>query len=210
MYPDASHIPNDMAVDGTSVYWTSDAGTVMKVPLTGGTAITLASDQDGPSGIVVDDASIYWTNAGSGTVMKLARAGGPPLTLVSGQTVPGPWPSMPPASIGSLRRPGDEADTQVRQEQEPMRFCCSFLAMLTFASGCARTALLATDAAASVDASLGCRCHLPVDGLLAAGDLHGVGLADLAHGRRLQSRRSSRPRRQRDGRQYRQRSPQPG
>jgi DNA-binding beta-propeller fold protein YncE len=59
-------------VDATSVYWANNGGgTVMKVPISGGTPTTLASGQTTPWGIAVDATSVYWTNYGGGTVMKL-------------------------------------------------------------------------------------------------------------------------------------------
>ncbi len=75
-----------LAVDGTNVYWTeygtpgqtSDNGAVVSVPVGGGTATTLAADQNLPFGIAVDARSLYWTNNGTqannlsdGTVVKL-------------------------------------------------------------------------------------------------------------------------------------------
>jgi hypothetical protein len=74
-----------IAVDATSVYWTDKGyGTVMKVALTGGTAVTLASGQNEPAGIAAASGAVYWANQGSGTIMA-SVAGGPPTTFASGQ-----------------------------------------------------------------------------------------------------------------------------
>ncbi|WP_437330352.1 hypothetical protein [Sorangium sp. So ce381] len=45
----------------------------MRVPIAGGEAEVLASEQDGPSGIAVDDSYVYWANQGAGTVVKLRK-----------------------------------------------------------------------------------------------------------------------------------------
>jgi hypothetical protein len=65
----------------------------MKAPVDGGAPVTLAFGQSLPYGIVVDDTSVYWTNAGTdgtidGTVMKVSIGGGTPTTLASGQSSP--------------------------------------------------------------------------------------------------------------------------
>jgi hypothetical protein len=54
------------------VYWT-DADSVMKVPIGGRVATTVASGQNGPWGIAVDEKNVYWSNNGDGTVMKVAK-----------------------------------------------------------------------------------------------------------------------------------------
>ena len=64
-----------IAVDTSYVYWTNGAflysgGAVMKVPIGGGTATTLAIAQDTPWGIAVDDSSVYW--AANTTVVRLS------------------------------------------------------------------------------------------------------------------------------------------
>jgi hypothetical protein len=97
-----------MAIDSTSVYWTSIAyfgnnwvtdesppGAVMKVPIGGGTPITLASEQTYPVGIATDGTNVYWINNGVdlsgsqlGTVMRMPVDGGVATTLASGEMSP--------------------------------------------------------------------------------------------------------------------------
>jgi hypothetical protein len=61
-----------IAVDATSVYWTTMGMSVMKVPIDGGAAVTLACSQAGAMSVAVDGTSVYWTNFSSpGAVMKL-------------------------------------------------------------------------------------------------------------------------------------------
>jgi hypothetical protein len=95
----AGVFPGDLAVDATSVYWTSravasfryGAASIMSVPIGGGTPVTLApagtAYGDGP--IAVDSTSVYWSEEGSydpimgfgtaGTVWKCPKAGGAPV-----------------------------------------------------------------------------------------------------------------------------------
>src|SRR5262249_21342129 len=81
--------PKAIAVDATSVYWaTQDGGTIMKVPVEGGTPTTLASGQNRPIRVAVDAASIYWTSIGTTSdqngVWKVPLAGGPVVALAKG------------------------------------------------------------------------------------------------------------------------------
>jgi hypothetical protein len=82
--------PWGMAIDATSVYWTTcgdpTGGSVLKVPKVGGTITTLATG-DRLSGIAVDATNVYWiagsSDASTGAVMKVPVNGGTPTTLTS-------------------------------------------------------------------------------------------------------------------------------
>jgi hypothetical protein len=81
------NFPKGLAVDSTSVYWTTSA--VLKVPIGGGTPTTLASPTS--TGLIaVDSKSVYWTSqvGFSGSVMKVPLAGGALTTLGSTGTNP--------------------------------------------------------------------------------------------------------------------------
>jgi hypothetical protein len=61
-------------------------------PLQAAAPVVLASGQAQPENLVVDDASLYWSVAGSaamdGAIMTVPKSGGAPVLLASGQNVP--------------------------------------------------------------------------------------------------------------------------
>ena len=98
--------PGGIAVDATGVYWVNggaldldggtlfapNTGTVMKAPVGGGAAITLASGQNVPGDIALGATNVYWTNVGTqsggtfvydGSVMRQPLAGGAATTLAT-------------------------------------------------------------------------------------------------------------------------------
>jgi hypothetical protein len=80
--------PFGLAVDAENVYWADfNGGAVAKVPLDGGTPVTIASSLKGPQSIAVDSSYVYWTS-NSGDVMRAPLSGGPPISLI-GSTSPG-------------------------------------------------------------------------------------------------------------------------
>jgi hypothetical protein len=91
--------PHAVAVDANNVYWTNmgtppGPGSVMKVPVCGGEATTLAAERGVPQYIASDSTSVYWTEGSAGEVgalaplvMKVPIDGGALVTLAS---VPNP------------------------------------------------------------------------------------------------------------------------
>jgi sugar lactone lactonase YvrE len=77
-----------LAVDATSVYWSTYAGNILSVPLAGGAAKTLATGQSEPEDIAVAADGVYWVNYTGGTVMKASLAGGDATAVLSGQSYP--------------------------------------------------------------------------------------------------------------------------
>ena len=96
--------PFAITLDATSVYWTHLGplgggktairfpGSVMKMPIAGGTPTTLAAGQVGPVCIAVDATSVYWCDQGmcpsdggacNGAGMKVPLGGGAAVTLAS-------------------------------------------------------------------------------------------------------------------------------
>lgn len=76
-----------MAQDATTIFWVDDGG-VHRIQKSGGAVQDLAIGQAVPSGIAVDAANVYWTNAGDGTVRTIPKSGGETLTLSQGEGEP--------------------------------------------------------------------------------------------------------------------------
>lgn len=61
----APAFPVSIATDGTDLFWaTQSPSAIMKVPVGGGTSVTVASVNT-PECIAVDDSSVYWTDGSS-------------------------------------------------------------------------------------------------------------------------------------------------
>jgi hypothetical protein len=81
--------PVPIAVSKTQVYVASlDEGYVASLPLTGGTAVTLAPDEGSPRHIAADSNFVYWCDESSGTVRRSTPDGSTIVTLASGQLTP--------------------------------------------------------------------------------------------------------------------------
>lgn len=74
-----------IAVDATSIYWTTLEGAVRKTPLAGGPTVTLAAPTSFAGAIAVDATHVYWSADGS--VAKVALGGGP-VTMLATKVYP--------------------------------------------------------------------------------------------------------------------------
>lgn len=69
--------PQAVVLDATRAYWPNHvaSGSIMAVPLAGGTPVALATQESGPISLAVDATTAYWTNYEGGSVRKIALTG---------------------------------------------------------------------------------------------------------------------------------------
>ncbi len=85
-----------LAIDATHLYLASRGdiggsnGSIKKMPIAGGSVVTLATGQNDPAQVTVGAADVYWTNTGdfhaNVGLMKAPLMGGPIETVVSSQS----------------------------------------------------------------------------------------------------------------------------
>jgi uncharacterized protein DUF5050/CHAP domain-containing protein/fibronectin type III domain protein len=75
-----------IAVDASFVYYTDGLGSILRVPISGGTSSIVATGI--ASGLTVNGSNLYWTDFNAGTVNKVSVAGGLPIILASGSNSP--------------------------------------------------------------------------------------------------------------------------
>jgi hypothetical protein len=93
--------PNTVVLDATSVYWVNSGtpankyhdGSLMKMPLNGGSVTVLASNQDTPKGLAINATHVYWTTENRdanrvGTIRSIPLDGGTVTVLASDQASP--------------------------------------------------------------------------------------------------------------------------
>jgi predicted heme/steroid binding protein len=83
--------PAWVVVNGGTAYWADlNTGTIMALPLTGGTPTVLASGQNDPAYLTVDNGTVYWADSSftDGTIMSVPVTCGTPVVLASEQPDP--------------------------------------------------------------------------------------------------------------------------
>lgn len=131
--------PWGVATDGTNVYFTNSGassqlnnegslilagpkgtgsvgtGSVMAVPVGGGTVVTLVSGLTEPAGIATDGTSVFWDDFADGSVNQVSIAGGSPTTLASNLGHPGAMATdgtnVYLATLTMYASPGDTANS---------------------------------------------------------------------------------------------------
>ena len=98
--------PVSIALDSTGLYWSQSAddgvlggvavsGKILRIPLGGGSVVTLASSQSSPSSLAVNGSSVFWIDAfgpgvppPNGVISSVALGGGVVTTIASGFNAP--------------------------------------------------------------------------------------------------------------------------
>jgi len=73
-----------LAVDASALYWVNSSGSVVSIPLSGGSTTTLATGQNSPLAIALDGSNVYWTTT-DGNIVAVGKSGGTPKTILTGQ-----------------------------------------------------------------------------------------------------------------------------
>jgi hypothetical protein len=83
--PEGPNVRSNIATDGQWIYWIEyDAGTLKKVPVGGGSVVTLATGQNNATGLAVYAGTVYWTIfATPGSVMSMPADGSASPTVVA-------------------------------------------------------------------------------------------------------------------------------
>jgi hypothetical protein len=126
-----------MTADAAGIYWANrQDGYVKRADLDLANETPIANG-DNPSGIAVDEVSVYWTERGSGKVMKTAKAGGgSPVTIAKAQAGPRGiavdeasvyWANADDGTIHRASIKGDGAGDAViaRGQREPVNVAAS-------------------------------------------------------------------------------------
>jgi hypothetical protein len=80
-----------LVVRNQTLFWSREAtpnGHIATTPIPPGPITYLATNQQIPRELAVDDANVYWTNFGDGTVVRVPLGGGTATILASGQNQP--------------------------------------------------------------------------------------------------------------------------
>lgn len=87
--------PASITLDANNVYWTAVPGSILRMPLGGGSPVELATSPDPyalqPADIAVGATHVFWTNEGfPGSVAKVPLEGGTSTVLASGDALANP------------------------------------------------------------------------------------------------------------------------
>ncbi len=77
------NVPDYVASNGTTVFWTDLSGDVFATPISGGTTVTLATSTGEPSGLAATSNDTYWGNFRS--LLRIPVEGGATTTLAPQQ-----------------------------------------------------------------------------------------------------------------------------